>query len=194
MCIRDSCGSEAFADKKVALRFCAMGDVPYKLDEWDLLEKQVRELPPNLDFIIHLGDIKRGLLPCFEPNYKQVADILAKSKAPAFIVIGDNEWNDCPRPAVGFQYWNRHLLRLDERWKHKLKVTHDAKHDENFAFTKNKVLVIGLNLVGGAINDKKEWKQRHSDNIDWIKQSIKTAKANGKVNRMVILALSLIHI
>lgn len=172
--------------KKVALRFCAMGDVPYDLNEWQLLEKHVQELPDDLDFVIHLGDIKRGLLPCFEPNYKRVADILATSNAPAFIVIGDNEWNDCLRPAVGLKYWKRHLLRLDERWTHQLNVRHDPARDENFAFVKNGVLVIGINLVGGTVLDKDDWKTRHKGNAKWVDDSIKAAQLGGRISAVVV--------
>lgn len=173
--------------KEVAIRFCAMGDLPYVMSEWQLLEEQVRELPDDIDFVVHLGDIKRGVLPCFEPNYKRVAEILGKSKSPAFIVLGDNEWNDCLRPEVGLTYWKRHLLRLDERWKHGLNVSHDATRDENFAFVKKGVLVIGINLVGGRILDKDEWKARHKGNARWIEQSLEAAKRNGKITSMVIL-------
>ena len=173
--------------KQIALRFCAMGDVPYDLNEWDVLEKQIRDLPAGLDFIVHLGDIKRGLLPCFEPNYKRLADLLAKSKAPAFIVLGDNEWNDCPRPAVGRKYWDRHLLKLDERWRHGFGLRRDPKRVENFAFVRNGVLVIGINIVGGTILDKDEWKTRHKGNVKWIETSLDHANQTGSVSSMIVL-------
>ena len=155
------------------VRFCAMGDMPYNMGEWQLLEKYVKELPDDIDFVIHLGDIKRGKLPCFEPNYKRVAQILGKSRAPAFVVLGDNEWNDCLRPATGLKYWHRHLARLNEKWQTDFQVIRDPQRIENFAFETRRALFVGINIVGGEVLDKQEWKTRHAQNAAWVKTALR---------------------
>ncbi len=153
--------------RKPLVVFSAMGDVPYTPLEYLRLPKEIENLPEESAFVIHLGDIKTGQVPCDEIIYESVAAILAKSTAPVFVIPGDNEWNDCSKPDDGWALWQKHFRRFDERWKHQFAVQRQQKRDENFSFVDSDVLFIGINIVGGRVHDAAEWKQRHAENLEW---------------------------
>jgi hypothetical protein len=164
------------ADDKLPARslvvFSAMGDVPYTPPEYVLLPQQIADLPNDSRFVVHLGDIKTGKVPCLETIYETVAGILAKSKPPLFIIPGDNEWNDCANPDDGWTLWQKYFRRFDEKWKPDFAVHRQAERDENFSFVISEVLFIGLNIVGGRVHDADEWKQRHAQNLEWTRQNL----------------------
>lgn len=176
------------ADEKATARtlvtFSAMGDVPYLPTEYLLLPKQIAELPNESEFVVHLGDIKTGKMPCIELTYETVAGILAKSKLPLFIIPGDNEWNDCANPDEGWSLWLKHFSRFEEKWKHNFNVERQAKRDENFAFVRSEVLFIGINLVGGRVHNEAEWKKRHAEDLEWTRKYLD--QYAGKIRSAVI--------
>lgn len=154
--------------------FCAMGDVPYVPAEDVLLPRQIAELPPDIDFAVHVGDIKSGAAPCEESIYVKVSGMLSAAARPVFIIPGDNEWNDCvsPEPDQAWQYWKKHMMRLDQRWQHDLPVFRQLNREENFSFVRGRVLFVGLNIVGGRVHDAAEWKQRHSLCLNWVRRNL----------------------
>ena len=156
----------------VRVSFAVMGDVPYTPAESKRLVEQVTEIPEAADFVVHVGDIKRGGIPCLEPIYKDVAETLKKCRVPLFIIPGDNEWNDCYRPAIAWQHWRRHFLKFERHWQHDFDVERQQKREENFAFVHKKVLFVGVNLVGGRVLDKEDWNERMTDDADWIDASL----------------------
>lgn len=164
------------ADEKPASKplivFSAMGDVPYAPEEYVELPKQIAGLPKESQFVVHVGDIKTSKVLCEENVYDAVSQILKESKIPLFIIPGDNEWNDCAQPDVGWSLWMKYFSRLDEKWKHDLQVRRQKVRDENFAFVRSEVLFIGLNIVGGRVHDKDEWKRRHAECLEWTRQNL----------------------
>jgi hypothetical protein len=95
--------------------------------------------------------------------------MLQKSKAPTFVVLGDNEYNDLDNPAEGLKFWRKHFLHFDKQFKYSWTVHRQDKRDENFAWTSKGVLLIGINLPGSRVHDKNEWATRTKDDADWIK-------------------------
>lgn len=162
--------ADEHAESRVA--FYAMGDVPYAPAEDVLLPKQIENLPGDAEFLIHVGDIKRGLPLCTESVYQKVAGMLGMSEAPVFIIPGDNEWNDCLNPAQAWKYWDQYFMKFDLRWNHGLEVSRQKIREENFAFVKTGVLFVGLNIVGGKVHDVQEWKLRHAGDLDWVKSNL----------------------
>lgn len=152
--------------------FYAMGDVPYKPTEDILLPIQVAEIPADAEFVVHVGDIKPGSVACDEDIYVKVSGILSKSKAPVFIIPGDNEWNDCTDPGQAWDYWDRYFVRFDQRWSHGFRMFRQVEQEANFAFVRGGVLFVGLNLVGGRVHDANEWKRRLADNADWLDRNL----------------------
>ena len=125
-------------DQPTALvTFYAMGDVPYAPAEDLKLPQQITDLPTDAEFVIHVGDIKRGAAPCDENVYQKVSGMLSKSKSPVFIIPGDNEWNDCTDPNQAWQYWNQYFMRFDQQWHHQLPVFRQVEQEANFSFLKN---------------------------------------------------------
>ncbi len=166
--------------------FYAMGDVPYAPNEDKLLPKQIAALPQDAEFVVHVGDIKKGKPPCHEAVYEKVAGMLASPRPPVFIIPGDNEWNDCvePEPEQAWKYWHKHFMRFDSRWKHKLAVSRQPEREENFAFVRGGALFVGINIVGGRVHDSTEWKKRHSECLTWVRGHL--AKSGREVSSMVL--------
>lgn len=169
------------------LTFAVMGDVPYAEGEYELLKKQLTELPDRAEFVVHVGDIKPGAPPCTEGIYIRVASVLRESKPPVFIIPGDNEWNDCilPNPKTAWGYWYKHFLRFDSRWNHKLPVKRQLSRLENFAMVQKGVLIVGVNLVGGRVHDKNEWEVRQGQDVKWLEEQF--AAAGSDVASAVVL-------
>lgn len=65
-------------------------------------------------------------------------------------------------------------------------VSRQNKYPENFAFIHKRVLVVGINLVGGVLHDNKEWEQRHNANLDWIDMNY--YQYEGQFDTLVLMA------
>lgn len=71
--------------------FYAIGDVPYKTEQAVELEKQMRALPKDCEFLIHVGDLRNAGTRnpvCVRSEYKDVQNLLRLSHAPVFVIIG----------------------------------------------------------------------------------------------------------
>ncbi len=166
--------------KNEIIIFSVMGDIP-RSDEEDILIQEQIKLHNELsqaEFMFHVGDIKAGKPPCDEGVYNKVAGYLKKLNVPTFIVPGDNEWNDCSNPDSAWVFWANYFMEFENNWKHETKVYRQNKAKENFAFTSKGVLFIGLNLVGGLVHDSTEWRERHSQNAQWVKKQFSENKKN----------------
>ncbi|HEX4880535.1 MAG TPA: metallophosphoesterase [Limnobacter sp.] len=88
---------------QTVMAFGLMGDQPYS--PW--FEQATTELiqhmnqDPEIDWIVHVGDIKGSTEPCSNALLQQRIDQLQRSTKPLVLVPGDNEWTDCHRPASG---------------------------------------------------------------------------------------------
>ena len=174
----------AAGEPRTRVVFYAMGDVPYVPAEDKLLPRQVAAIPRDAEFVVHVGDIKSGSTPCDEAVYKRVFGMLTRSKAPVFIVPGDNEWNDCTNPAQAWKYWEKYFSRFDRQWPHRIPVFRQLERPENFSFVRGGVLFIGLNIVGGRVHDADEWKRRHASDLDWTRRNLR--RSGTSVGSLVI--------
>ncbi len=169
------------------ITFSVIGDIPYGSSEIEVLEDIVADhnIYAPADFFVHVGDIKSGSESCSETRYATVADILRDLAVPAFILPGDNEWNDCSNPSQAWGYWTKHLLGLEQDF---CGVPGDFQgqsvRPENFAFTWNGVLFIGLNIVGGSVLSNSERNTRLQQDADWVEQ--KLAQYGSTVRAMVV--------
>ncbi len=160
--------------KTKSLIFSAIGDVPYSNEAAKELRKNLLNVDnyKEASFLIHLGDIKSGAAPCVDDTYRNVAEILKLSKIPVFIIPGDNEWNDCENPSEAFELWNKYFFHFHENWNPSWEIEYQPERKENFAWVQQGVLIVGLNLVGGRVNDQDEWDDRQSKNAEWINSLI----------------------
>lgn len=178
--------------------FYAIGDVPYTPRETDQLIGQMQTIPDDAEFVIHVGDIRKQSEPvCQYDNYQRVASILRLSHAPVFIVVGDNEWNDCSNHEDALKYWHREFQGFASRyWNHNFDVRYQPGRTENFSFIHKKTLFIGLNIVGGDVHNRTEWDTRLTEQYHWTRNLIlsynyhdNNDSANGRnseVGRVVI--------
>jgi len=149
--------------------FSVIGDVPY--DEAELAELgnviQNHNQEADSEFVIHLGDIKPGSAPCGKEVYEEVSALLESFETPVFIVLGDNEYNDCEVPEEALGLWNSYFLHFNENWEFPHPIEYQQERAENFTWVQNGVRFVGLNLVGSSVHDRAEWDGRMEDNAAW---------------------------
>jgi hypothetical protein len=174
------------------LTFCVIADVPYYDDEKVFLPTQLATQMEGCEFLVHLGDIMRGEVSCDEEHYTTIKNIMLESKLPAFIVPGDNEWNDCGDESEiedAWVLWNTHLMHLENNWNHTLDVIRQPDYEENFYFIRKRVLIVGLNIVGGRVHDADEWTSRLLGEVDWVLQIVTmNVLQNNNVDGIIIMA------
>jgi len=190
-----SCGDSKSSDPNLddnlgnqssPISFTAIGDVPYNNEQREgLIEIISKHNAINVsEFVIHVGDIKPGATDCDEPVYQDVSDILKTFKVPTFIVLGDNEYNDCEDPQQGLEFWNKYFLHFNENWSFEPSVTYQPERAENFSWEENNVLFIGINLVGSQVHDSVEWENRLLQNGQWVQELLE--EQGSKVGAMVV--------
>ena len=165
-------------DCRRCISFYAHADTNYAKEERERFPLQVKRIPNDGDFIVHLGDLK-GTDECkSEKPYSLVADAyLQHANVPVFVVPGDNDWYDCGGKSArqrGWKLWEKYFLHFYNRSGNGLSwtVDHQATRAENFAFYRKRILFIGVHIVGGDIKDEKEWNDRLKDNLRWTKVSL----------------------
>tara|TARA_R110002049_G_scaffold293156_4_gene478031 strand:- start:12061 stop:12942 length:882 start_codon:yes stop_codon:yes gene_type:complete len=166
--------------------FTAIGDVPYGEWQRDSIKKVIatHNTRAKSEFVIHVGDIKTGQTACTDAVYKDASEILKAFNTPTFIVLGDNEYNDCTKPDEGLALWNSYFLKFNTNWTFPHTINYQSNRPENFSWIQNKVLFLGINIVGSSVHDEQEWKTRLTDDANWVKQHIETEKEN--VNAVVV--------
>ena len=161
--------------RREVLMFSATGDGPLGPSDWTLLPEYfaAEEADGRSEFLLHVGDITAqcGALP--ESHYVKVAELFKTSHIPVMIVPGDNEWNDLQDPDEGWTYWERHFLAFEQNFSNAPRVRRQPARPENVAWVSKGVLMIGINLVGGRIHDRDEWKRRHLQNAEWVLENMK---------------------
>ena len=153
--------------------FFVIGCVPYEVGDRDILIAQLSSLNASeTDFLIHLGDIKGGNSDCSQDVLDDMDSILKLSPVPVFLVVGDNEFNDCLNisPDKALRMWRDQFVGFHSKyWSHNFTdVTTSAERPEIFSFLNKKTLFLGVNLVGGRVHDADEWESRHEDDREWI--------------------------
>jgi hypothetical protein len=156
--------------------FYVIGDVPYNDYQAQKLIYQMDTLPKDAEFVVHVGDIRYAGdgSECTLEYYESVAATLKRSFAPVFIIMGDNEWNDCPNADDAWTYWHQVFKNFEDNWNVNFTVVHPEDRTETFYFVHKDVLHIGLNMVGGKQLDRTEWSTRLDDQQRWVKALIQT--------------------
>lgn len=177
------------ATSSTLMTFCVIADVPYTSDEADDLPTQLATQMDGCEFLVHLGDLFIGDTFCDESLYLTARDLMLASPIPTFVVIGDNEWNDCQRETidVGWGLWNTHFLNFHDNWNHTFFVIRQPGYEENFAFIHKRTLIIALNLVGGRVHNGTEWETRLVDEFAWTKSIMDMNLLNARTADGVIL-------
>jgi hypothetical protein len=147
--------------------FSASGDIPYGTGEIAVLQRQINDhnkYSPAA-FFIHVGDIKSENESCNETRYATVANLFKASAAPVYIVPGDNETADCSNPAQGMSFFLKYYEYFEQNYCSAPYTEHQSVRPENWAFTMNGVLVVGVNLSYGGSSAQQQA-------ADWVKQQL----------------------
>ena len=153
-------------------RFWAIADTPYNTSAETALTDFMNTVPVEVEFVIHLGDIKPGSDPSTNPDpYQNVSGILQQSSVPVFIIPGDNEYNDTVDPDAAWINWEANFGNFNQNWTHSFNVNYQFDRPENFSFVSDDVVFIGINLVGGTYHDSQEWATRSADDLAWIESN-----------------------
>jgi len=149
--------------------FMVVAVSPYWESEIPVLTDYLSDVPDEVEFVIHLGDVTNGSSKLMTAEYfDEVSSILQTSSVPLFIVLGDNEYNDSDDPVGAFSLWSDEFTYFDQNWTHDIGVTYQDIRPENFSFVLNDTLFVGINLVGGYIFDADEWASRSADDLVWV--------------------------
>ena len=171
--------------------FYAIGDVPYTNSQANTLRDQMQDLPGDAEFLVHVGDLRSaaGKPRCERSDYEDVSDILRLSHAPVFMLIGDNDWTDCPNQDEGLALFEEYFVGFEGRyWSHDFDIQRQSGYPNNFAFVHKGTLYVGLNLVGGSVHDSSEWQRRLWDEVEWLKDLVRDYRSSISplVGRVVI--------
>jgi hypothetical protein len=155
--------------------FYAIGDVPYNSDQAKELRAQMGSMPSDAEFVIHVGDVRKAgdSISCELEDYTAVAESFRLSQVPVFVIMGDNDWNDCPNPEEGLNHWQSVFLNFESTyWNHTFNIQRLSGRPDNFAFQSKGTLFIGLNLVGGEVLDSDEWEYRLTSQAVWVRELV----------------------
>lgn len=160
-------------DPTIALRFSVMGDVPYIPAQFPALESNILQHNAESDseFMVHVGDIN-GYQRCDALLYERMATRLKVLEVPTFVLVGDNEWNDCANPDEAWDLWFSVFAEFEKNWPDAPEVEHQEGRRENFAWLDRGILLVGITLVGGLVHDQGEWNSFMDDGADWLETQL----------------------
>ena len=147
--------------------FSATGDVPYGSSEVSVFQQQMlnhNKYSPSA-FLVHVGDILSGGSACNESVYSTVSGIMKTLAVPAYIAAGDNETVDCSSPASGFNFFMKYFNNFEQNFCAPHFTERQSARPENWAFTMNGVLFIGINLAYGGSAAQQQA-------ADWVRQQL----------------------
>ena len=184
--------------------FALIGDVPYnEFDATNSFPNLIAEInAATLAFVIHDGDIKAGAAPCTSAVFERCYEQFNTFKHPFIYIFGDNEWTDCRKTnAVGLDadaaitaLREMFCQRNESLGQRRLKLARQSEQPaftpfrENVRWSYGAVIFAGFNVPGDANNyGRREFKERHSANLAWLKESFALAAAEKRSALMLIL-------
>jgi len=114
----DDDGNARFSKKPLTI--AVYGDAPYGTSPSDT--SQLAATPafiaainaePDVNLILHVGDIHSGKQYCTEAYNRAVYDLWKQFKDPLVYTPGDNEWTDCQKTAEGGGKYNGVTGQID---------------------------------------------------------------------------------
>lgn len=163
----------------------------------------------DLAFVVHVGDFQGdyggytegdGMPPCTDQTYLDRRDRFNAFRHPLIVTPGDNEWTDCHKSKTRRFDPLERLAKLRELFfrgdqslgQRQLKLTRQSNTDpkyekfcENAYWIQSDVLFVTVHIPGSNNNfDRtpemdREYAERNTANIVWLKQAFELAKKNG---------------
>lgn len=173
------------------ITFYAFGDAPYTEAQAEKLRKQMTGVPDNIEFMVHLGDMRKAGERCEEFEYNEVRKIFRLSETPIHIVLGDNDANDCPNAVEGLRHWKRQFQDVPESaWDIAYRMNRRPDYPEQFWFQHKGALFLGLHLIGGKVANVTDRADDLAEQWDWMMPAIENYRVHlGSSNgRLVMFA------
>jgi len=124
-------------------------------------------------FLVHLGSATRAVDECAMTAYYRTQLSLSASPVPVYSLPGNNDWPECPDPTEGWQYYQSHMMEINNRWNTTLadyQLKRQTQRKENFSFLYKRVLFVGLHMVTNSNED--ETTVRLQENMDWVNRNV----------------------
>jgi len=158
--------SESSSAQGQQVIFSVTGDIPYSSSEASVFDQQIanhNKYSPSA-FLIHVGDIASSG-QCSESNYVMVANKMKNLAVPAYIVLGDNESVDCSSPLTGYNFYLKYFQNFEKNFCGAPLTELQGGRPENWAFTIDGVLFVGVNLSYGGSTTQQQA-------ADWVRQQL----------------------
>ena len=169
----------------VSMSFISYGDMPDRKKyhkTYEALIAKINTMEPSL--VIHTGEPTHPD-DCDNKTINQMYSYMNNINAPLFLVLGDNDWMDCPKKKFTqterLNYVRQIYYNSDSTLgKQPIKVLNQRKlgYPEISRFKKNNIGFVGLHVVGEknnmVINDKRkmnEFISRNKANLAWLEES-----------------------
>lgn len=176
-------------------RFLVFGDMPYNMIDEHLLSPRGKLYQSARqsahDFVVHVGDIKAGAVPCTDVTLKRNYELVSQlSNKPFVYTPGDNDWTDCDRTTLTPRF--DELERLAFVREHFSVQTpalegfaRQAQQSENQRWQSGGVTYLTLHVVGTnnaraqiLLSDKKTALEavqaRDKNNMLWLDEQVAT--------------------
>jgi TPR repeat protein len=172
------------------INFLSMGDSPYSNEEFYLIDKELKNIPGNTNFVIYIGSkIDAEAVDeadCDEKNYKDLSNLLKQSHVPVFIIPGAKVYWKCKNQIERNPLWDQYFFEFEKHWELGFLVNRQKRQKENFSFFIDNALFIGINLFEKRNRDSVKFNKLMRNNISWIKESLK--QHQDKAKSLVIFA------
>jgi hypothetical protein len=160
----------------------------------DQLTEMTKSRRLNTHFTVHVGDFQKpARTNCDTKVYEKMANYMSTGSLPTFVLPGDNDWFDCPKPFQSLDDYREHVTYLEERWYNsstvalpedvvEMDVTHNPDYPELFSFYHQGILFLSVHLIdtkpeaqdnGDETSDLwVEWNDRMAANIAWFYKAL----------------------
>ena len=182
--------------------FALIGDTPYSDSERRELPRMLDAIAASdVDFVVHVGDIKNGQSRCDDTVFKDRQQLFDSNPAPFIFVPGDNEWSDCGRISNGAYDPLERLAALrrlfweqpDSLGRKRIALERQpGAYSEHSRFRRGPVLFVTLNLPGDDNNygrrsePRQEFLERNPVVLAWLQESFALARRD-KLAGIVLL-------
>ncbi|MEG4320870.1 MULTISPECIES: hypothetical protein [unclassified Microcoleus] len=177
--------------------FALIGDLPYSAEQEANFPNLIADINRSpAAFVVHDGDFKSGSTLCDDATFVKGKQLFENFNMPFILAYGDNDWTDCHRKKNGSYDPVERLAKLREIFskgtqslgKRTLTLTRQsenpqfAKYRENVRWSYHGVVFLAINMPGSNNNfgrtpeQDKEYADRNSANLAWIKESFASAK------------------
>lgn len=141
---------------------------------------------------------------CRHGNYLQIRNILSQAPLPTFVLAGDNDYLDCPKPSEAWTHYMNTFSDFDEDWMFRLpagvptlavdrwlqpenvplqqNVTRWTTRPEMFSFSEDGILFLSMTLmhVPDDLPPDALFQERLADSKRWVAQEVTEASMEHK--------------